>query len=70
MTNTNKFQASKNLQNLFVELVKIELSKYEKTTLNMVANIIKFYAEMDGFNQCNIVYWHCVCGAHNVKYNA
>ena len=69
MKTANKFNASQTLQNLFVELVKIELSNYKRVTLNMVANTIKFYSEMAGFNKYASEYWQTVCSANGVKYS-
>lgn len=57
------------LKQLFVELVKIELSNYGKVSMNMVANTIQFYANMKPFNTISIEQWHCICSANNIKFD-
>jgi hypothetical protein len=59
----------KNLKALFVELVKIELSKYEKLSKIIVANTIQYYAEMTPFNEISIEQWHCICSSNGIKYD-
>ena len=61
--------ASKELQALFVELVKIELNNYKRVSKNMVENTIKFYAIMYGFNKFIIEYWYSVASANGIKYS-
>lgn len=58
-----------NLKKLFVEVVKIELSNYERISKNMVASTIKYFAEMTPFNMLPIEQWHCICSAAGVKYD-
>ena len=50
---TTKVQTQKlstETQNLFVELVTINLKSYKKVSLNMISNTIKFYSNMIAFN--------------------
>jgi hypothetical protein len=65
-----KNQASTQLQQLFVELVKIELSNYKNVTSNMLSNTIQFYANMNSFSMFKIEFWHCVASANNIKFNS
>lgn len=58
---------SNEAQNLFVELVKISLSKYKKVTLNMVANNIQFYANLTPFNSVSLNYLTTLCHNKGVK---
>jgi hypothetical protein len=57
------------LENLFVELVKIELSNYKSLSKNMVSNTIKHFAGFAPFSTVSIEQWHCVCSASGVKYD-
>ena len=63
----NTMTASKNLIELFVELINIELSKYNKVSMYMLANTIQHYANMSGFNQYRLEYWHTVASANGIK---
>lgn len=58
---------SNEAQNLFVELVNIELRKYERTTLNMVYNTIKFFAQLTPFNNVSENYLLTLCHNKGIK---
>jgi hypothetical protein len=57
------------LKALFIELVKIELSNYERVSTNMIANTIQHFAEMSPFNKISIEQWHCICSVNGIKFN-
>ena len=58
---------SKETQNLFMELVKIELSSYKKNSLNMISNTIKFYAQLVPFNVVSLNYLITLCNNNEIK---
>lgn len=57
------------VKSLFVELVKIELSRYKIKNINMLANTIQYFAEMTPFSCISIEEWYCICSANGVKYD-
>jgi hypothetical protein len=67
MKNCN--EAPKELKELFVELVKIELSSYKLVSLSMLENTVKHFSSYHGFNEFPIEYWHCVCSLNGIKYS-
>jgi hypothetical protein len=68
MTNTVKHQTlSTEAQNLFVELVKIELSNYKKNSLNMISNTIQFYSNLIPFNNVSFNYLVTLCHNKGIK---
>ena len=54
------------LKNLFIELVKIELSNYELISDNIRFNTIKFYAEMIPFNNIPLSEWILICNENQI----
>ena len=56
-------------QNLFVELVKINLKSYKKVSLNMISNTIKFYSNMIPFNNVSENYLITLCHNKGIKAN-
>lgn len=60
---------SKEAQNLFVELVNINLSSYKKVSLNMIANTIKFYSELLPFKNVSENYLITLCHNKGIKAN-
>ena len=68
MTNTVKHQTlSTEAQNLFVELVNIELSNYKRTSLNMVLGTIQFYSNLTPFNNVSFNYLATLCHNKGIK---
>ena len=61
--------ASKELNNLFTEVVKIELSNYESISLNMLRNTIQHFASLKPFDNWNMIYWSTICHNAGIKYN-
>lgn len=55
------------MENLFIELIKIELGT-SNVSLNILANTIQYYAGLGGFNTKPIEYWYCVVSNAGVKY--
>jgi hypothetical protein len=66
--NTMK-NASNELNNLFTEVVKIELSNYESISLNMLRNTIQHFANLKPFDNWNMIYWSTICHNAGIKYN-
>jgi hypothetical protein len=69
---TTKVQTQKlsnEAQNLFVELVTINLNSYKKVSLNMIANTIKFYSNMIPFNNVSENYLITLCHNKGIKTN-
>jgi hypothetical protein len=62
-------ELSKEAQNLFVELVNINLSSYKKVSLNMIANTIKFYSELLPFKNVSENYLTTLCHNKGIKAN-
>ena len=54
-------------QNLFVELITINLNAYKKTNLNMIANAIKFYSQLTPFNNVSENYLITLCCNNGIK---
>ena len=54
-------------QNLFVELVTINLNNYKKVSLNMISNTIKFYSNMIPFNNVSENYLITLCYNKGIK---
>ena len=54
-------------QNLFVELVTINLNDYKKVSLNMISNTIKFYSNMIPFNNVSENYLITLCYNKGIK---
>jgi hypothetical protein len=54
-------------QNLFVELVEINLNNYKKLSLNMISNTIKFYSNMIPFNNVSENYLITLCYNKDIK---
>ena len=69
MKNSTRFQANEKIQSLFAEVVKAELGTYGKVSFHILSNTIKHFAEMPGFNQFALEYWHTVCSVHGIKYS-
>jgi hypothetical protein len=68
MTNTVKTQTlSKEAQNLFIKLVRIQLSGYKKTSLNMVLGTIEFYSKYIPFNKVSVNYLVTLCHNNGIK---
>ena len=68
MTTTVKTQKlSVEAQNLFIELVTINLSDYKKLSLNMISNTIKFYSNMIPFNNVSENYLITLCYNKGIK---
>ena len=68
MTTTVKTQKlSTEAQNLFVQLVTINLTAYKKTNLNMIANAIKFYSQLTPFNKVSENYLITLCCNNGIK---
>ena len=68
MTTTVKTQKlSTEAQNLFVQLVTINLTAYKKTNLNMIANAIKFYSQLTPFNKVSENYLITLCCNNAIK---
>jgi hypothetical protein len=66
--NTVKTQKlSVEAQNLFVELVNINLSSYKKVSLNMIGNTIEFYSQLIPFNSVSKNYLITLCHNKGVK---
>jgi hypothetical protein len=61
--------ATKPLKNLFVELVKIELSNYSKLSKNIVSNTIQHFAELIPFNTISKEEWEQICFNDGIKSN-
>lgn len=55
------------MDNLFIELIKIELGT-SNVSMNILANTIQYYAGLDGFNTKPIEYWYCIVSNAGVKY--
>ena len=69
---TTKVQTQKlstETQNLFVELVTINLKSYKKVSLNMISNTIKFYSNMIPFNNVSENYLITLCHNKGIKAN-
>jgi hypothetical protein len=58
---------SNEAQNLFFELVTINLNAYKKTNLNMVANAITFYSQLTPFNNVSENYLITLCCNKGIK---
>ena len=58
---------STELQNLFIELVNINLSSFEKININMISNTIKFYSELIPFNNVSENYLTTLCFNKGIK---
>jgi hypothetical protein len=54
-------------QNLFVELVNIELSKYARVSVNMLSNTIQFFSQLLPFNTVSENYLITLCHNKGVK---
>ena len=68
MTTTVKTQKlSVEAQNLFIELVTINLNDYKKLSLNMISNTIKFYSNMIPFNNVSENYLITLCYNKGIK---
>ena len=68
MNNTITTQKlSTEAQNLFVELVNVNLNSYSKVTLNMISNTIHTYANLIPFNSVSINYLTTLCHNKGVK---
>ena len=68
MTTTVKTQKlSTEAQNLFIELVTINLNSYSKVTFNMISNTIKFYSELIPFNNVSENYLITLCYNKGIK---
>jgi hypothetical protein len=68
MTTTVKTQKlSTEAQNLFVELVTINLKNYSKVTFNMLSNTIKFYSKLVPFNNVSENYLMTLCNNKGIK---
>jgi len=68
MTTTVKTQKlSTEAQNLFVELVTINLNSYSKVTFNMLSNTIKFYSQLVPFNNVSENYLITLCNNKGIK---
>ena len=70
MTTVKTQTLSNEVQNLFVELVTIELSSFKNVTMNMLSNTIKFYAELKPFNTVSLNYLSTLCHNKGLKANA
>ena len=62
-------KSSITLEQLFIELVKIETSSFIRLTKSMLCNTVKYFADMDGFNTKPLIYWHCVASSAGIRYN-
>lgn len=58
---------STELQNLFIELVNINLISFKKVSLNMLSNTIKFYSELTPFNTVSKNYLITLCYNNGIK---
>jgi hypothetical protein len=68
MTTTVKTQKlSTEAQNLFVELVTINLNSYAKVSFNMLSNTIKFYSQLVPFNNVSENYLMTLCNNKGIK---
>jgi hypothetical protein len=68
MQNTVNTQTlSKEAQNLFIELVGIQLSSYKRTSLNMVLGTIQFYSQLAPFNTVSVNYLVTLCHNKGIK---
>lgn len=68
MTTTVKTQKlSTEAQNLFIELVNINLSSFKKVNFNMLSNTIKFYSELIPFNTVSENYLITLCNNKGIK---
>jgi len=68
MTTTVKTQKlSTEAQNLFVQLVTINLSAYKKTNLNMITNAIQFYSQLTPCNNVSENYLITLCCNNGIK---
>jgi len=68
-TNNNDMKNTTTLKSLFVEVVKSSLAQNSKNSANMVANTIKHFAELKGFNTISLEQWYCICSANGVKFS-
>jgi hypothetical protein len=62
-------QNMENLKSLFVEVVKASLSQNAKNSANIVANTIKHFAQLKGFNTISLEQWYCICSSNGVKFS-
>lgn len=70
MTTQVKTQKLSNeAQNLFVELVTINLSSYKKVSFNMIENTIKFYSSLFPFSNVSENYLITLCYNKGIKAN-
>jgi hypothetical protein len=68
MTTTVKTQKlSTEAQNLFIELVTINLNSYAKVSFNMLSNTIKFYSQLVPFNNVSENYLMTLCNNKGIK---
>lgn len=68
MSTTVKAQKlSIEVQNLFIELVTINLSSFEKVSFNMISNTIKFYSELLPFSTVSENYLITLCYNNGIK---
>lgn len=58
------------LEQLFIELVKIDTSSFVRLTMTMLAQSVQYFAEMEGFNTKPLFYWHCVVSSAGIEFNA
>jgi hypothetical protein len=69
MKNVNTQTLSTEAQNLFTELVSINLSSFNKVSLNMISNTIQFYGSMFPFNKVSKNYLTTLCHNKGIKAN-
>jgi|LakMenEpi03Aug12_release.lakeMendotaPanAssembly.Ray.scaffolds.fasta_scaffold5209673_1 hypothetical protein len=67
MTTVKTQNLSTEAQNLFIELVKINLTSFEKVNFNMLSNTIKFYSELIPFNTVSENYLITLCHNKGIK---
>lgn len=67
MQNVKTQKLTTDLQNLFIELVNINLSSFEKVSFNMLSNTIKFYSELTPFNTVSENYLITLCNNKGIK---
>ena len=67
MTTVKTQKLSTEAQNLFVELVNINLSSFKKVNFNMLSNTIKFYSELIPFNTVSENYLTTLCHNKGIK---
>lgn len=57
-------------QNLFIELVNINLRGYKKVNYNMLANAVFFYSYYTPFNNVSFNYLLTLCNNKGIKINS